>query len=380
MIGRDYNTNPTPITAAAEVLYAFDMVMQGTQSTAVIVIGSSSTNQQQHDQQDSCIVVDGINWFYYWDIETLRFGLNYQARSDDLFIVTYPKSGTTWMKTIVYTLLTNGQPFDLDNKDFFERFPYLELDDEQAIITMRRPGALRSHLPMNRIPYNSQAKYICVIRNPKDVCVSYYAFYNTWGGVHRLNFNEFFERFIQGRLPFNDYFECLQLTWERRNDANALLVSYEEMKSDIQTVIQKNEDPKPPKKVQELQTEISQLNIEWGQAFKDQLEENQKLKEKHLQDIKDIVELLIFRMITRIESDVGGEKRELLPDIIYCEKVSDLLNNKKRLRVLEDQKNLVQVCDRKEQQVKSVQDVLNIIQHGMSIRTSGTTAANSNSS
>ncbi|CAF2524868.1 unnamed protein product [Rotaria sp. Silwood2] len=148
----------------------------------------------------------------------------------------------------------------------------------------------------------------------------------------------------------------------------------------LSTTTKDNEDPKPPKKVQELQTEISQLNIEWGQAFKDQLEENQKLKEKHLQDIKDIVELLIFRMITRIESDVGGEKRELLPDIIYCEKVSDLLNNKKRLRVLEDQKNLVQVCDRKEQQVKSVQDVLNIIQHGMSIRTSGTTAANSNSS
>jgi kinesin family member 2/24 len=82
---------------------------------------------------------------------------------------------------------------------------------------------------------------------------------------------------------------------------------------------------------------------------------------------------------------------------IYCGKVFDLLNNKKRLRVLEDQKGLVQVCDRKEQQVKSVQDVLNIIQRkyndrlrrwyfinlsldGMSIRTSGTTAANANSS
>ncbi|CAF3548725.1 unnamed protein product [Rotaria sp. Silwood1] len=43
MIGRDYDTNPTPITAAAEVLYSFDMVMQGTQSTAVIILGSSST-------------------------------------------------------------------------------------------------------------------------------------------------------------------------------------------------------------------------------------------------------------------------------------------------------------------------------------------------
>ena len=47
---------------------------------------------------------------------------------------------------------------------------------------------------------------------------------------------------------------------------------------------------------------------------------------------------------------------------IYCTKVFDLFNDKKRLRVLEDQKGLVQVCDRKEQQVKSVQDVLNIIQ------------------
>jgi hypothetical protein len=44
------------------------------------------------------------------------------------------------------------------------------------------------------------------------------------------------------------------------------------------------------------------------------LQKNQKLEEKHLQDIQDIVELLIDRMITRIEDDVIGEKRELLPD------------------------------------------------------------------
>ena len=43
MVGRDYGMDPTPITASAEVLYAFDMVMQGTQSTAVLVTGSSST-------------------------------------------------------------------------------------------------------------------------------------------------------------------------------------------------------------------------------------------------------------------------------------------------------------------------------------------------
>ncbi|CAF1138883.1 unnamed protein product [Adineta steineri] len=43
MIGRDFNIDPTPITATAEIHYGFDMVMQGTQSTAVIILGSSST-------------------------------------------------------------------------------------------------------------------------------------------------------------------------------------------------------------------------------------------------------------------------------------------------------------------------------------------------
>lgn len=65
---------------------------------------------------------------------------------------------------------------------------------------------------------------------------------------------------------------------------------------------------------------------------------------------------------------------------IYCGKVYDLLNQKKKLRVLEDHKNLVQVVDLREQPLNSVEDVLNLIQYGMNIRTSGTTSANQHSS
>ena len=65
---------------------------------------------------------------------------------------------------------------------------------------------------------------------------------------------------------------------------------------------------------------------------------------------------------------------------IYCGKVYDLLNNKKKLRVLEDHKNQVQVVDIKEQPLNSVEDVLSLIQYGMNIRTSGTTSANQHSS
>jgi kinesin family protein 2/24 len=65
---------------------------------------------------------------------------------------------------------------------------------------------------------------------------------------------------------------------------------------------------------------------------------------------------------------------------IYCTKVFDLFNDKKRLRVLEDHKNLVQVVGKKEEQVETVNDVMLLIRRGMSVRTSGTTSANEHSS
>lgn len=65
---------------------------------------------------------------------------------------------------------------------------------------------------------------------------------------------------------------------------------------------------------------------------------------------------------------------------IYCGKVYDLLNNKKKLRVLEDHKNVVQIVDIREHPLSSVEDVLSLIQYGMNIRTSGATSANQHSS
>ncbi|XP_071454293.1 kinesin-like protein KIF2A [Hetaerina americana] len=65
---------------------------------------------------------------------------------------------------------------------------------------------------------------------------------------------------------------------------------------------------------------------------------------------------------------------------IYSGKVFDLLDNKKKLRVLEDGKQQVQIVGLTEKEVESVDDVLKLIQHGNTARTSGQTSANSNSS
>lgn len=65
---------------------------------------------------------------------------------------------------------------------------------------------------------------------------------------------------------------------------------------------------------------------------------------------------------------------------IYSGKVFDLLNNKSKLRVLEDGKQQVQIVGLREKEVKSVDSVLELIQHGNSVRTSGQTSANQHSS
>ncbi|XP_046752445.1 uncharacterized protein LOC124415830 isoform X3 [Diprion similis] len=65
---------------------------------------------------------------------------------------------------------------------------------------------------------------------------------------------------------------------------------------------------------------------------------------------------------------------------IYSGKVFDLLADKEKLRVLEDGKQQVQIVGLTEKVVESCDEVLKLIQHGNSARTSGQTSANANSS
>nr|XP_019960417.1 PREDICTED: kinesin-like protein KIF2C isoform X1 [Paralichthys olivaceus] len=65
---------------------------------------------------------------------------------------------------------------------------------------------------------------------------------------------------------------------------------------------------------------------------------------------------------------------------IYNGKVYDLLNKKSKLRVLEDDRQQVQVVGLEEVYVTSAEEVIRIIQTGSACRTSGQTSANANSS
>ncbi|KAH7972558.1 hypothetical protein HPB52_013429 [Rhipicephalus sanguineus] len=157
--------------------------------------------------------------------ELVRDALSYQPRPDDIFIVSYPKCGTTWMQHIVYNIL-NSRPPPRGLLEQSTAMPFLEMQGSKSARIMPRPGAIKTHMPFHLHPYSKQAKYIYITRNPYDCCVSSY--YHTKGlpayCFEDGTFDEFFDMFIEGNHVLSWY--------ARRLDENVLFVTYEDLKKD----------------------------------------------------------------------------------------------------------------------------------------------------
>lgn len=68
----------------------------------------------------------GFNICGQFSLEAFKSALNYKPRPDDLFIVTYPKCGTTWTQNIVGIIYREGKPFT-SALEFLSNTPFLEM-------------------------------------------------------------------------------------------------------------------------------------------------------------------------------------------------------------------------------------------------------------
>ncbi|XP_029849154.3 sulfotransferase ssu-1-like [Ixodes scapularis] len=177
--------------------------------------------------------IDGYYVSYSFHDETVRSALGYKPAPGDVFIVSYPKCGTTWLQHIVYSIF-NGRAPPGNRMGILREMPFLEMQGVESIKDMPRPGAIKTHMPLQFQPYSKDAKYLYITRNPYDCCVSF--FYHTKGLPHYNfadgTFDEFFEMFIEGKVDTGDYFDNLLSWYEHRNDPNVLFLTYEDLKKD----------------------------------------------------------------------------------------------------------------------------------------------------
>ncbi len=187
-----------------------------------------------------------LRWLALWlqrarlRIRLLRLiRLEFVPRPDDIFIVTYPRSGTTWMQMILYQLTTDGS---MDIPHIAEYCPWFErsLRSGRAFETRPSPRLFKSHLPYQKIP-KGPGKYIYVAREGKDVAVSYYHLYRMYQG-YAGTFAEFFEQFMSGKVQSGSWFRHVRGWWEHGRDPNVLFLTYEELTRDLESCIRKVSD------------------------------------------------------------------------------------------------------------------------------------------
>lgn len=178
-------------------------------------------------------IIEGLHLGKHFPYDAVLSTLAYKPQPGDLFLVSYPKSGSTWTQRIIYNILMNAAEPD-DPLDPVIRFPCLEMQGAEAAAYAPRPAAFKTHLPFHKNPYSAEAKYVYIARNPYDTCVSFY--YHTKNmPAYKFQdgtFDEFFEMFMEGRVDYGDYFDNVLSWYERRNDSNVLFLTYEELKAD----------------------------------------------------------------------------------------------------------------------------------------------------
>jgi aryl sulfotransferase len=99
----------------------------------------------------------------------------FRFRGDDIVISTPPKCGTTWMQMIC-ALLVFGDP-ELPGR-LTELSPWMEIQTDTvenvfaALDAQQHRRFIKSHTPLDGLPYDERVTYVCVGRDPRDVAVS----------------------------------------------------------------------------------------------------------------------------------------------------------------------------------------------------------------
>jgi aryl sulfotransferase len=99
----------------------------------------------------------------------------FEPRDDDIIISTSYKAGTTWMQTIIGNILfwEDGPPGRITEISQWLDFRLAPFEETLAALnaqTHRR--FIKTHLPLDGLPYYENVKYIMVSRDPRDVFMS----------------------------------------------------------------------------------------------------------------------------------------------------------------------------------------------------------------
>ncbi|XP_012617021.2 sulfotransferase 2A1 [Microcebus murinus] len=165
-------------------------------------------------------------------------------KDEDVVAVTYPKSGTHWLAEILCLIQSKGDANWVRSEPLWDRTPWVDNKHGFTLLSQKEgPRFLNSHLPIQLFPKSissCKAKVIYLMRNPKDIIVSAYFFWNSVNLAKKPeSIEQYLEWFLEGNVVYGSWFDHVHGWLSMRERGHFLLLSYEELKRDPERTIEK---------------------------------------------------------------------------------------------------------------------------------------------
>lgn len=146
---------------------------------------------------------------------------------DDTFLVSFPRSGNTWTRFLICNLMDPDNPVSFAELE--SRIPEIYDVTDRELRAFPRPRIIKSHESFEP----RYKKVIYIVRDPRDVLLSYYEFQLKRRVItESCSLEEFVPRFMDSEFePKTGSWRDHVLSWiaTRKDQPNFLLLRYEDM-------------------------------------------------------------------------------------------------------------------------------------------------------
>ncbi|XP_057541086.1 cytosolic sulfotransferase 5-like [Amaranthus tricolor] len=221
---------------------------------------------KDEDEEQNYFGFPMVFYHNFWCLNVLSNGVkafqrHFQAQNSDIILASLPKTGTTWLKSILFAILNRRKyekisqlPFNTITphelvlhlelevyKNFTEHHP---ITNPPNVTELPSPRLFGTHMPYSALPESiksSNCRIVYVCRNPFDTFISLWHFYLKFD-INKSNdqfmeermMEDYVRKFCNGISPFGPYEDHLYGFWKesKENPKKVLLLEYEGLKKE----------------------------------------------------------------------------------------------------------------------------------------------------